>query len=85
MVSLATQMKIRHASSQDLRYTYFVAVNWVQVHRALQVHLSLSLTFPDPQLPADWETLAGNNCLLGHLDLDNYNKTVLQVSIMNIV
>lgn len=54
-----------HAISQKfVVYTYFVVVSWVLIHGALQVYLSLCLTFPDPQLPADWETLAGNNYLL---------------------
>lgn len=54
-----------HATSQKfVVYTYFVVSSWVLIHGALQVYLYLSLTFPDPQLPADWETLAGNNYLL---------------------
>lgn len=64
-----------HAISlKFLPYTYFVVSSWV--HGPLQMHLYLCLTFLDPQLPADWETLAGNNYLLEELDLQNKIFTV---------
>lgn len=69
-----------HAISQKfVPYTYFVVVSWVQIHGSLQMHLYLCLTFPDPQLPADWETLAGNNYLLEELDLQKKILTESQI------
>lgn len=69
--------QLRAISLKVLPYTYFVASSWV--HGPRQMHLSLCLTFLDPQLPADWETLAGNNYLLEELDLQNKIFTVINL------